>query len=338
VHTVPLVKARQKAHECRNLRLDGLDPIGERQAGKLKAKLEAARAMTFRQCAEAYIEAHKRGWKSKKHAAQWPSTLQTYAYPVFGDHPVHTIDTGIVLRAVEPVWHTKTETASRLRQRIEAILDWAATRGHRQGDNPARWRGHLENVLPQRAKVQKVRHHKALPYGQMAEFMAALRNEKVLSALALEFLILTATRTGEALGARWNEIDLSERVWTIPGDRMKAGKKHRVPLSEPALAVLKQFGPGEFVFPGAKPGKPLSDRAMRALLERMGHTDLTVHGFRSTFRDWAAERTHFPREVAEQALDRRGDLFEKRRLLMDSWAKFCDQSGSENKILTLRSR
>jgi integrase len=183
----------------------------------------------------------------------------------------------------------------------------------------------------------------------MAEFMAALRNEKVLSALALEFLILTATRTGEALGARWNEIDLSERVWTIPGDRMKAGKKHRVPLSEPALAVLKQFGPGEFVFPGAKPGKPLSDRAMRALLERMGHTDLTVHGFRSTFRDWAAERTHSPREVAEQALAhslrdkveaayRRGDLFEKRRLLMDSWAKFCDQSGSENKILTLRSR
>jgi integrase len=352
VHTVPLAKARQKAHECRNLRLEGLDPIGERQAGKLKAKLEAARAMTFRQCAEAYINAHERSWKNKKHAAQWPSTLEAYAYPVFGDHPVHTIDTGIVLRAIEPLWHTKTETASRLRQRIEAILDWAATRGHRQGDNPARWRGHLENVLPQRAKVQKVRHHAALPYGQLAEFMAALRAEKGLAAFALEFLILTATRTGEALGARWDEIDLSERVWTIPGDRMKAGKEHRVPLSEPALAVLTQFDTedsGEFVFPGAKPGKPLSDRAMRALLERMGHTDLTVHGFRSTFRDWAAERTHFAREVVEQALAhslpdkveaayRRGDLIEKRSRLMDSWAKFCEQSAQkDSQVLPLRT-
>jgi integrase len=233
-----------------------------------------------------------------------------------------------------------------LRQRIEAILDWAATRGHRQGDNPARWRGHLENVLPQRAKVQKVRHHAALPYSQVAEFMAALRAEKALAAFALEFLILTATRTGEVLGARWNEIDLSGRVWTIPGDRMKAGKEHRVPLSEPALAVLKQFDTGEFVFPGAKPRKPLSDRSLLAVLERMGRSDLTVHGFRSTFRDWAAERTSFPREVVEQALAhslrdkveaayRRGDLFEKRRLLMDAWAEFCDQPPSESNVLPI---
>jgi integrase len=352
VHTVTLAKARQKAHECRNLRLDNLDPIAERHAGQLKAKLEAAQAVTFRECAERYISAHKRGWKNEKHAAQWPSTLATYAYPVFGDQPVHTIETPLVLKAVEPLWNTKTETASRLRQRIEAVLDWATARGLRHGDNPARWRGHLDKLLPARAKVQMVLHHAALPYPEIGRFMVALRKHDGLAAAALELLILTATRTGEIIGAKWEEFDLKAAVWTIPADRMKAGREQRVPLSKPALALLKplrKYNSEEFVFPGGKPGRPLSNMAMLALLDRMGRGDLTVHGFRSTFRDWAAERTSFPREVVEQALAhslpdkveaayRRGDLIEKRRLLMDSWAKFCDQPASESKILTLRSR
>jgi integrase len=348
-HTVTLVAARQKATECRTLRLEGLDPIAERQAGKLKARLEAAGAMTFRQCAEAYINAHRRSWNNKKHAAQWPSTLEAYAYPAFGDQPVHTIDTPAVLRAIEPVWHTRTETASRLRQRIEAILDWATTRGHRRGENPARWRGHLEHTLPARTKVQKVRHHPALPYREMTTFMTALRAQKGLAASALEFLILTAARSGEVLNATWNEIDLSGRVWTIPADRMKGGKEHRVPLSESALAIFKRFDTGRtgrFVFPNKKPDKPLSGRSMFTQLERMGHS-FTVHGFRSTFRDWAAEQTNFPRDVVEQALAhslrdkveaayRRGDLFEKRRKLMDAWAGFCQQSVPEGKVMNFR--
>jgi integrase len=356
VHTVTLAKARERAHEYRNLRLDGIDPIAERQAGQLRAKLEAARAMTFKQCAEAYIEAHKGSWKNDKHAAQWPSTLETYAYPVFGDLSVQTIDVALVTKAVEPIWKTKTETASRLRGRIERVLDWATVRGYRQGDNPARWRGHLETLLPQRAKVQKVQHHAALPYAEIGAFMAALRGQDGTAASALEFLILTATRTGEVIGATWDEIDPGAAVWTIPPDRMKAGKEHRVPLSKPALAVLTRLrdgapdaAPGTFVFPGLKAGKPLSNMAMLKLLERMDRSDLTVHGFRSTFRDWAAERTNFPREVAEHALAhslpdkveaayRRGDLFEKRRQIMDAWARFCGTTESSGAIVPLVAR
>jgi integrase len=350
VQTLGLADARRRANECRKLRLDGHDPIDDRKAGQLQAKLEAARAMTFRQCAEAYIAAHRASWKNDKHAAQWPSTLTTYAYPVFGELPVHKVDVEHVLKAVEPIWHTKTETASRLRQRIEAVLDWATARRHRQGDNPARWRGHLDQVLPARAKVQKVRHHAALPYAEIGGFMAKLREQEGMAASALEFLMLTATRTGEVVGAAWEEFDLDAAVWMIPPDRMKAGKEHRVPLSKPALAILKRLKKsqsGKFVFPGGKAGKPLSNMALLALLERMDRADLTVHGFRSTFRDWAAERTNFPREVAEHALAhslkdkveaayRRGDLFEKRRRLMDEWAKFCAQPSPAGKVLPLR--
>jgi len=350
LHTVSLAEARERARECRGLRLDDVDPIAERHAGKLKAKLDAARAMTFKQCAEAYIAAHHGSWKNEKHAAQWPSTLATYAYPVFGDQTVQSIDVALVTKALEPIWNTKTETASRLRGRIESVLDWATARGHRVGDNPARWRGHLDKLLPARAKVQKVQHHSALPYSEIGAFMCELREQDGMAALALEFLILTATRTGEVIGAKWDEIDRGGAIWTIPADRMKAGKEHRVPLSKPALAVLKRLhdaAPGAFVFPGNKADKPLSNMAMLMLLERMERSDLTVHGFRSTFRDWAAERTNFPREVAEHALAhslpdkveaayRRGDLFEKRRHMMDAWARYCAMVPAAANVVNLR--
>jgi len=349
VHAIGLAEARKRATACRQMRLDGTDPIAVKKAGKLKAKLEAARAMTFQQCAEAYIEAHKAGWQNAKHAAQWSSTLKTYAYPVFGALPVQAVDVALIAKVLEPIWTTKTETASRLRGRIERVLDWATVRGHCQGDNPARWRGHLDQLLPARSRVRKVQHHAALAYAEVGQFMADLRGQDTTSALALEFLILTATRTAEVIGATWSEADLDAAVWTIPAERMKAKKEHRVPLSKPALAILKRLykhRAGEFVFMGAKPGRPLSNMALLMLLERLGRSDLTVHGFRSTFRDWCAESTNFPREVAEHALAhslpdkveaayRRGDLFEKRRHLMAAWARYCGTTEPRGKVVRL---
>ncbi len=322
--TVSLAAARERAETQRRARIDGRDPLAERRGARLAA------AMTFKQCAEAYIASHRAGWRNPKHAAQWPATLSAYAYPVFGDRPVEAVDTGLVMRAVEPIWTVKPETASRLRGRIESVLDWATARGYRQGENPARWRGHLENLLPARSKVRRVEHHAALPYGEIAAFMGELRGRDGIAARALEFAILTAARTGEVIGATWAEFDLQGRLWTIPAERMKAGREHRVPLSAPALAILQALPKGEpsdRVF-------PLSQMALLMTLRRMGRGDLTVHGFRSTFRDWAAERTGFPAEVAEMALAhtvadkveaayRRGDLFAKRRQLADAWAKFC---------------
>ncbi|MDA8232638.1 MAG: integrase arm-type DNA-binding domain-containing protein [Magnetospirillum sp.] len=337
VHTVSLADARARAAECRKHRIDGADPKMERDKVKLAAKIEAARAMTFRQCAEAYVDAHKAGWRNTKHAAQWTSTLDTYAYPVFGGLPVAAVDTGLVMKVLEPIWAKKTETASRLRGRIEAVLDWATARVYRTGENPARWRGHLDKLLPARSKVQRVEHHPALPYDQMGAFMVLLRAQDGTSARALEFAILTAARTGEVIGARWSEIDLAKKVWTVPAERMKAGREHRVPLSEAAVAVLETMQTikeGDYVFPGGRALKPLSNMAMLKLLGRMERDDLTAHGFRSTFRDWCAERTAYPAEVAEMALAhvvsdkveaayRRGDLFEKRARLMADWAEFC---------------
>ncbi len=350
-HTITLAEAREHANDCRKQRLRAIDPIEARHGEKAVAKLNAAKAMTFRQCAEAYIEAHKAGWKSPKHAAQWSATLQTFAYPIFGDLPVQSIDVALVTKALERIWQTKTETASRVRGRIELVLDWATVRGHRQGDNPARWRGHLDKLLPQRSKVQKVEHHAALPYAETGAFMQNLREQDSISALAFEFLILTATRTGEVIGATWKEIDLDAALWTIPGERMKASREHRIPLSLPALTILKRLRAqrsGEFIFPGAKPTKPLSSMALLMLLRRMNRADLTVHGFRSTFRDWAAERTNFPREVAEHALAhslpdkveaayRRGDQYEKRRQLMDAWAKFCERPEATSEVIPFRT-
>jgi len=339
--TTALREAREKADACRKLLRDCRDPLDARESERAAAAREAARSKTFDQCAEACIASLKAGWKNAKHAEQWQNTLKTYASPILGDKPVHEIDTEHVSQVIEPLWTTKTETAKRLRGRMEAVLDWAIARGHREGPNPALWRGRLNKLLAEPGKVRRVKHHAALKYEDAADFMAQLRKREGNAARALEFAILTAARTSEALGARWNEIDLDAGVWTIPAERIKAGKQHRVPLSGRALAILTQMhseagdDAAAFVFPGAKRGRPLSGMVFLMLLRRMGRDDLTAHGFRSTFRDWAAETTNYPREVAEMALAhaipdeterayRRGDLFEKRRRLMAEWAKFCD--------------
>ena len=347
VDTVSLKQARERARQCRELCYDGIDPIERRRAQRREAQLEAARTMTFRQCAVAYIAAHEASWSNPKHAAQWPNTMARYVYPVFGRFSVQTIDTGLVLKVIEPIWTAKTETASRVRGRIEAVFDWAAARGYRQGENPARWRGHLENLLPRKSRVAPVEHHRALPYAQIGTFMGELRAQKGIAARALEFVILTAARTGEAIGATWTEIGFAERVWTIPAERMKAGKPHRVALSEAAFAIVRAMHEvrcGRFVFPGAKSDRSLSATSLLMLLRRVGHDGLTVHGFRSSFADWAADCTSFPEEVRQMALAhavgdkveaayRRGDLFEKRRQLGQAWAEYCSgqwpERGSE---------
>jgi integrase len=315
----------------------GLDPIAVRNDKRAASAVAAAKAMTFAYCATAYINAHEAGWRNPKHRQQWKNTLATYVSPVLGKLAVSAVDTGLVLKVLEPIWTRKPETASRVRGRMEAVLDWAKARGYRTGENPARWRGHLDHLLPAKAKVRKVEHHAALPYARIGTFLAALRKQDCISARALEILILAATRTGETLGATWNEVDMGAKLWTLPSGRMKAGKEHRVPLSDAALSVLRQMHAirhSDYVFPGARDGRPLSETSLLMLLRRMGRGDITAHGFRSTFRDWAAERTNFPREVAEMALAhaipdaveaayRRGDLFEKRRKLMDAWAAYC---------------
>jgi integrase len=335
---ISLADARIKAADCRRLKAAGRDPIAVRNSERQSERLEAAKAMTFKACADAYVAAHRDSWKSAKHAAQWSSTVETYAYPAFGDLPVQEVDVGLVMKALETIWRSKTETASRVRGRIESVLDWAATRRYRIGENPARWKGHLENLLPKRSKVQKVQHHAALPYAEIGGFMKVLRAQNGVAAKALEFLILTATRSGETIGAKWEEFDLVNALWIIPGERMKTGREHRVPLSKAALAIvecLHKVRTDDYVFPGSKAKRPLGNMALLALLKRMGRVDLTAHGFRSTFRDWAAERTNFPSELAEMALAhivsdkveaayRRGDMFEKRRKLMQAWDSFCN--------------
>lgn len=341
-----LADAREKAAEARRMvKVDGVNPLEIRREKRNAARAAVAKTMTFRQCAEAYIAAHQDSWKNPKHAAQWPSTLEAYAYPVFGHLPVKAVDVGLVTKVIEPIWKTKTETASRLRGRIEAVLDWAKVRGYRDGENPARWRGHLDNLLPARGKVAKVAHHAALPFDQIAGFMSNLRSQDAVAAKALEFTILNAARTSEVIGATWAEIDLAAKTWTVPGERMKAGREHRVPLSDAAIAVLLDAMPlaqspqrasidDVPIFPGRNAGSFLSNMSMTAVLRRMGTGDITVHGFRSAFRDWASEATDFQGEVAEAALAhvvgdkveaayRRGDLFEKRRRLMDAWAAYC---------------
>jgi integrase len=305
VALVSLNEARDRAIECRKLREQDIDPIDARESAKRQAALERAKLLKFRDAAKAYIASHRVAWKNEKHAAQWTATLETYVYPHIGDVPVQAIDTTLVMKLVEPIWSTKPETAGRVRGRIESILDWATARGYRQGENPARWRGHLAKLLPARSQVRKVQHHAALPYAELPTFMAELRQQDGVAARALEFTILTAARTGETIGARGREINAKERLWTVPADRMKAKKEHRVPLSDRALALVNPTDGSskeDFVFPGGRSCKPLSNMAMLKLLQRMGRDDLTVHGFRSTFRDWAAERSDFPNEVVEMAL------------------------------------
>lgn len=337
LHDVSLASARDKAATCRAMKRTGLDPIETRREERRRAQLEAAKAITFEKAAEAYISSHVAAWRNRKHASQWGNTLKTYAYPHFGSLPVQSVDTTLVMKAVEPIWTTKTETASRVRGRIEAILDWASTRGYRTGENPARWRGHLENLLPSRTKVTDIKHHAALPFGDLPHFMKQLRRQPGTAARALEFLILTASRTNEVIGARWDEIDVVEKVWNVPAERMKIRKAHRVPLPRAAMEIIENMQPSRssaFIFPGLRKDEPLSNMAMLALLKRMAHGDLTAHGFRSTFCDWVAEKTVYPAELAELALAhtvankveaayRRGDQFEKRRKLMDEWARYC---------------
>jgi len=334
---VSLAEAREKADACRRQKVGGTDPLEVQRASRLARRTDITRMMSFRQCAEAYIEAHSPGWKNPKHAQQWPNSLATYVYPIFGELPVADVDTALVMRALELIWQEKTETASRVRGRIETVLDWARARHFRTGENPARWRGHLDTLLPHSSKLARVKHHSALAYSEIGAFIKALRVQAGLAARALEFTILTTARTSETIGARWEEIDLDRATWIVPAERMKGGREHRVPLSEAAAAIIGQvseFRLNDFIFPGFRKDRPLSNMAMLQLLARMGRGDLTVHGFRSTFRDWAAECTEFPRKVAEAALAhvvgnkveaayRRGDLFEKRRQLMAAWARYC---------------
>ena len=348
-----LHEAREKAQQARRLRHEGVDPIDARRAKRARQRLEEAKSVTFKQCAEAYINAHRAGWRNDKHAGQWSATLSTYAYPQIGALPVQAIDTALVLKVLEPIWTTKPETAGRLRGRLENVLDFAKARGYREGENPARWRGHLDKLLPALSNVRQVEHHAALSYTELPDFLTRLREQEGTSARALEVAILTTARTGEILGARWSEIDLIERTWTIPADRMKARREHRVPLSARALVILAEMqaardnASGEaFLFPGGKPGQPLSNMAFLMLLRRMGRAGLTAHGFRATFKTWASERTSFQNEIVEAALAhtiagkveqayRRGDLFEKRRKLMDAWANFCEQPKSAGKVIRI---
>jgi integrase len=337
LHTFRLNEARELARKARQQLNEGIDPVEARRAERQARALEAARSLTFEQAAKQYFDTHEKKWRNAKHRQQFLNTLTAYAFPKIGKLSVAAIDTGLVLKVIEPIWHAKTETADRVRGRIEAILDWATVRGYRISDNPARWKGHLSEVLPARAAIQKPKHHAALHFADLPEFMNALRQREGIAARALEFTILTAARTGEVIGARWDEIDLSAKVWTIPAERMKASKEHRVPLADRAVEILRAI-PREdgnpFVFVGPKKGTGLSNMAMATVLIRMERNDITVHGFRSTFRDWAAEQTGFANFVVEMALAhavgdkveaayRRGDLFEKRRRLMADWAKCC---------------
>ena len=348
LRTFSLAEARERAKEERQLMTRGLNPIEERRKKVVAINAADANRVTFRQAAQRFIAAKSPEWKNAKHGAQWISTLETYVFPVIGDLSVAEIETNHVLKILEPIWTIKTETASRVRGRIEKVLDWAAARKLREGENPARWRGHLENLLAKRSKLAKVKHHAALPIDALPGFMERLRGMDSVSARALEFTILTAARTGEAIGATWDEIDLDAKVWTIPADRMKAGNEHRVPLPDRLIAMLESLPhEDEHVFPGGRKGNPLSNMAMLSLLRGMDDADgLTVHGFRSTFRDWAAERTNFPRDIAEAALAhtlrdkteaayRRGDVLDKRRRLMTAWANYCAEKPREGQVVSI---
>jgi integrase len=350
---VSLREARQRAVDARRLLLDGHDPIEKKAALRNAEKLKAIGTMSFDQCAAEYIKSHRAQWRSAKHASDWVYSLKTYAFPVLGTLPVRSITTALVMRVIEPLWTIKSETASRVRGRIEAVLDWAKVRGYRDGENPARLKGHLDHLLPDRKKVRKVEHHAALPYAEIGDFMIDLREENNIAARALEFLILTAARSGELRKARWHEIDGT--VWAIPASHTKLHKEHRVPLSQRALDILASLPRlNDYVFPGHHIGQGLGGDAMIEVLRSIERSksdrtsgpktdrdyvtveNLTVHGFRSTFRDWAAEQTAFPNEVCEAALAhavkgkteaayRRGDLFEKRVQLMQAWADYCAQ-------------
>jgi integrase len=349
LHTISLKDARRKATEARKLLLEGTDALAAKEAHRAAQRVSAATSMTFQQAAEAYIDAHTAGWRGDDSQRQWEQSLRDYAYPVLGSLPVAAIDTALVMQVIEPIWSKVPETASRVRRRIESVLDWATARGYREGENPARWKGHLENLLPARAKVRRVEHFPALPYVELPALMVELRQQEGIAARALEFTILTAARTEQVTGARWSEINLAERVWIVPGERMKSGREHRVPLSDAAMAIIEKMAAirqSDFVFPGTRPGRPIGENAMFHLLRRMKGGDLTVHGFRSTFMDWAMERTGYPAEMRDLALAhvvsdkveaayRRGDMVERRREMMAAWAQFAAAEDAGDKVVKL---
>jgi integrase len=337
VHTLTLPEAREKAREARLLRLEGNDPIEAKRARIAALRAADARAMTFKQCAEGFIKDNEVSWTSARHRQEWVGSLVRLVYPTLGSLPVAAIDTPLVLKVLKPIWEKTPETASRVRGRIENVLGWATVHHYRAGDNPARWGGLLEHALPARSKIAKVEHHAALPYAEIGAFVAKLRGDSGVAAACLQFITLTAARLDEARSSTWDEIDLANRIWVVPARRMKADKEHRVPLSDGTVAILEQMQvirQSDYVFPGRLEGRPIGDNTIWRLAKEAAGSDITIHGLRSSFRDWAAERTSFPREVAELALAhsipnaveaayRRGDLFDKRRRLMDAWAAYC---------------
>ena len=357
-HTVSLAEARQKARDARLLLLEGINPLAAKKQNQIAAALADANMMSFDQCAKLYIQAHKPAWRNAKHCDQWTNTLNTYASPVFGNLPVAEIDTGLIVKCLAPIWETKAETASRLRGRIESVLGWATTSGYRTGENPARWKGHLENLLANTSRIGRIKNHPSLPWQQVGAFMLAIRAREGLAARALEFAILTACRSGEARGARWSEFDLRDKTWTIPAERMKAKREQQIPLSDAALALLNSLPKDtDFVFSGTK-GQALTDMSLTSVIRRMNGNGkpiwvdsngdaVTVHGFRSSFRMWAAEATNYPREVAEHALAhqlpdaverayQRGSQFAKRTALMTEWAVYCSKVPTDAVVKPIR--
>jgi integrase len=343
--TFSLKEARSRARDCRQQVADGIDPIEARKARRDTARAKEASRVTFEVCAKKYIATHQSEWRSKKHFEQWQTSLAQFAFPVLGKMPVDTIDLPHILRVLEPIWTTKAETASRVRGRIERVLAWAAVRKYRKGENPARWDGHLDEML--HAKPHKVKHLAALPFTEMPGFMAWLEGQDRIPARALEFCVLTAGRTGEVIGAKWDEINGT--VWSVPASRMKGNRQHRVPLSRRAVALLERLPrEGEYIFPGAKKMGHIHNTAMLEVLHER-HSDATVHGCRSTFRDWAGDRSNYPRDVIEAALAhsikdateeayRRSDALEKRARLMEEWARFCSMPAQvQGDVVSLHS-
>jgi integrase len=350
---VTLAEARDERDKCNRLLRKHIDPIEHRKRARAEAVLADTATITFKEAAAAYCAAHRAGLKNRKFAAQWVSTLATYAEPVLGNLSVRDINTGHVHRVLEPIWSTKSDTASKLRGRVESVLDWARVKGYRDGENPARWRGNLDHLLPKPSKVRKVEHYAALPYAELPVLMAKLRRQEGSAARALEFTILTAARLTEARNATAQEIDHSNKIWTVPGERMKGGQVHRVPLCRRALelAELAGMGNAQHLFPsGYYPDKAISETRLRELLHQLCLGDITIHGFRSTFKDWARERTRFENYVSEAALAHstadkveaayaRSDVLEKRRQLMDAWAEFCatPPAKGSDRVVSLRS-
>ncbi|MDP2851853.1 MAG: tyrosine-type recombinase/integrase [Gallionella sp.] len=346
---VTLAGAKEAARVARAKIKDGIDPVEDAKAKRSALYAQRAASMTFSEAAKAYIAVKEAEWKNAKHGDQWRNTLATYADPVIGNVFVRDVEQSHVMRVLEPIWMEKTETAKRLRGRIEKVLDWARVRGYRSGENPARWRGHLDTLLQSPGKVQKVEHHPALPMDDLGAFMVELRQQEGMGARALEFAILTAGRSGEVRGATWSEIDLKDATWTIPASRMKMKREHRAVLNDEAVTLLESLSrTHELIFPNTK-GDMLSDMTLTAVLRRMNRSDITAHGFRSTFRDWCSERTNYPRDVAEMALAhaigdkveaayRRGDLFEKRRRMMREWGKFSGKVQVAGTVTPIKSK